>query len=287
MSHLIQIKQRIRAIEKTKKITRAMRLIAMSLYSKLEKKRLLLQNYQTIVSSLAGLVLTNEETLPKIFSPEDLGDTRPLIIVCSSSKGLCGGMNSSMMKYFEKTFTLGQQQRGTFIALGRRAITHLKGKNFKLLHEAEECTIPTIPTLARTLTQIICDADPIYTSVRVYYTHLKSFFAQVPERETLIPFDMKGDEPEKKDSPELTVDQYTWEQDQKMVANKLAEHYLYTSLVRVLFHNLISENAARFIAMDQSTNNADKYLESLALTYNKSRQSSITREIAELASNMD
>jgi F-type H+-transporting ATPase subunit gamma len=84
-----------------------------------------------------------------------------------------------------------------------------------------------------------------------------------------------------------TPTEYEWEQSTEDTSLRIAEHYLYTSLVTVLFHSLISENAARFIAMDQSTTNADKYLETLALSYNKSRQSSITREIAALASNMD
>ena len=72
-----------------------------------------------------------------------------------------------------------------------------------------------------------------------------------------------------------------------MLAERAAQQTISVYVLHMLFQSYISENAARFIAMDQSSNNAKKYLEALALEYNKFRQSIITREISELSSNLD
>jgi len=263
----------------------------MSLYSKLEKKRAQLHSYQEAVSHLTQMMIKKNPELPAVFSPEDLSDAKPLIILCSSSKGLCGGLNSSIMKFFNASFFLEAQQKGSFIAIGRRSVALLREKNFNVIYENEENTVPSIPTLAQDIVKLITEAETVYTSVHVYYMHLKSFFAQVPTKKKLIPFDAPDDveqsEKEKSEDKHTPDALYTYEQEPAVITHRLAAHYLYTNIVHALFHTLISENAARFIAMDQSTNNADTYLETLALSYNKSRQSSITQEIAELAANMD
>lgn len=291
MSHLAQIKQRMRAIEKTQKITRAMRLIAMSLYSKLERKKEKLRQYREHVAQITALMRANIEDLPAIFAPEDLSNSRPLIILCTSTKALCGGMNGAIVRYFDKTFTLESNQKASFIAVGSRAITYLKERKAgEIIHTADDAAIATIPEIARTITSIICDAEEPYTSVRVYYTHLQSFFMQSPTKEKIIPLDLEPT-PDEDTGVNITLPEgharYLWEQEPAQISAHIIRHYLYTSIVSVLFDSLISENAARFIAMDQSTNNAEKYLENLSLDYNKSRQSLITREISELASNME
>ena len=122
-------------------------------------------------------------------------------------------------------------------------------------------------------------------SVVVYYTHLKNFFLQTPMKVSLIPLDIASSE----SSTSSHKYRFSLHLFAKLVAlgAHIARQYLFTRLVHILFDNLISENAARFIAMDQSTNNAEKYLRVLRYEYNKSRQSLITREIAELSSNMD
>lgn len=288
MAQLSTIKQRINAVKKTQKITRAMRLIAMSLYSKLEHQKATLSEYEKSITSIAALLEQHKNAIPEMFVPEDLKNPRPLIIVCSSTKGLCGGMNSSIMRYFEKTFMLEQQQRADFVAVGSRAAQFIKDRHpGKLIHVAEESTIPTLNNIAHDIISLICERtkEP-YTSVTVYYTHLKNFFLQVPTKASLIPLDLTS---ESLDSETEIANpaSYIWEQSPAELGTVIARTYVKTRLIHMLFDNLISENAARFIAMDQSTNNADKYLETLSMAYNKSRQSLITREIAELSSNMD
>lgn len=288
MAQLSHIKQRINAVKKTQKITRAMRLIAMSLYSKLEHQKATLADYERSIVEITTLLRHHRHTIPTMFVPEDLANPRPLIILCSSTKGLCGGMNSSIMRYFEKTFMLEKDQRAHFATVGSRAYQFVKDrKPGKLVYRADESTIPTLGNIAHDLVAHICSqTENPYTSVVVYYTHLKNFFLQVPMKASLLPLDLTGNG--LTDVEELpNQSSYIWEQTPAQLGSVIARTYVQTRLIHMLFDNLISENAARFIAMDQSTNNADKYLESLNMAYNKSRQSLITREIAELSSNMD
>jgi F-type H+-transporting ATPase subunit gamma len=287
MAQLSHIKQRINAVNKTQKITRAMRMIAMSLYSKLEHQKATLASYEKSIVEITTLLRHHRDTIPSMFVPEDLANPRPLIILCSSTKGLCGGMNSSILRYFEKTFMLEKQQRAHFATVGSRAYHFAKDRNpGELVYKAEESTIPTLSEIAHDIVSHICaQKDNPYTSVIVYYTHLKNFFLQVPMKASLLPLDLTGNGlMNAEELPNQAA--YIWEQSPAQLGSVIARTYVQTRLVHMLFDNLISENAARFIAMDQSTNNADKYLEALNMAYNKSRQSLITREIAELSSNM-
>lgn len=290
MAQLSSIKQRIHAVKKTEKITRAMRLIAMSLYSKLERKKVTLSEYEQAMSQLTGLLKEHADAIPPLFVPKAETDSRPLVIVCSSTKGLCGGLNSNILRYFEKTFVIEPHQRASFIGLGARACSFLKKRHAsRVVYSNPECTIPTLSSIASTILSLICaQKETPYTTVTVYYTHLKNFFLQVPLKATLIPLDLKSDEANTADTGDTAeANQYIWEQPPPVLGKTIARQLVHTKLVHMLFDNLISENAARFIAMDQSTNNAEKYLDSLNMAYNKSRQSLITREIAELSSNMD
>ena len=76
----------------------------MSLYSKLERQKATLAAYEKAVSEVTVLLRDNTQAIPAIFMPEELYNPRPLIILCSSTKGLCGGMNNNILRYFEKTF---------------------------------------------------------------------------------------------------------------------------------------------------------------------------------------
>lgn len=287
MAQLSQIKQRIRAVQKTQKITRAMRLIAMSLYSKLERQRALLSAYEKSVADLSSLLQEHLHTVPPLFVPDQTSNARPLIILCSSTKGLCGGMNSSVLRYFEKTFMLEDQQNASFIGIGSRACAFLHDRRpGPVIFEVTDSSLAAIPNLTEKIVAHICaqTANP-YSSVSVYYTHLKNFFLQTPLKQSLIPLDLAQATTDATTTAPPSY--YIWEQTPHQLSGTIAKQYLYARLVHILFDNLISENAARFIAMDQSTNNAEKYLETLGIEYNKSRQSLITREIAQLSSNLE
>jgi len=290
MAHLSQIRNRISTVQKTQTITKAMRMIAMSFYSRLEKQRAMLNAYRGATHTLTSLLGQGQAIIPVAYQAGTPA-TKPqhLIIVCSSAKGLCGGLNNNIIRFFERSLIATKSTKPFFITIGNKACAYLQsGQHGTVVDQIPEYSLHTIHKIASTIVNHILSKEEPYTAVTIYYTHLKNFFIQVPHKEQLLPFppEVEGEEaPE--DVPLKDGERYLWEQCPERLGAALIRQHLYTEIIFALFNNLISENAARFIAMDQSTNNAHKYLESLHLAYNKSRQNIITREIAELSSSFE
>ncbi|MEI7580599.1 MAG: FoF1 ATP synthase subunit gamma [bacterium] len=293
MAHLSHIKSRILTVQKTQKITKAMRLIAMSFYSKLERQRSMLTAYRTATNTLTSLLSDGYAVLPAAYqkkqsATQHKSGEHALTIVCSSAKGLCGGLNNNLIRFFERSSISTQTTKPSLIAIGNKACSYLKESNYgTIIDRIPEYHLSTISSIAQTIVSHIWSQKVPYTSVTIFYTHLKNFFLQVPNKLELIPLSLeKADAATEKQSL-ANKERYLWEQDPEKLGEALVKQHLYSALVHALFNNLISENAARFIAMDQSTNNAKKYLEALNLAYNKSRQNTITREIAEISSTLE
>ena len=279
MSQIAPLRNKIRAIQTTKKITHAVRLVSMSSFSKLEKESICM-NYCT--DNLTKVFVTLLAQVPdwkhRALFPQDILDSNPLIILISSSKGLCGSFNSNLFRYFDRSFFIEEHQTPSFIAIGKKAVKFLDEKRYgNILCRYPELTHANFTTIAQELTDLICEGKEIYSSVLFYSNHFKNFFIQAPAKQTLIPLSLQ--EAEKK-----YID-FEWEQDKTEILNYMVFRYIKGSILNLLFQSLISESAARFLTMDKATTNAEEYLEDLTLQYNKSRQALITREVSELSAN--
>ena len=122
-------------------------------------------------------------------------------------------------------------------------------------------------------------ATPAFTSVTIISNTFKSFFVQKPTITQLIPFDQKKIIA----LVEPPAEGYLWDEQPDKILDKLAAHYIEAQLQHLVFQSLLSEHAARFISMDNSTRNANSLLETTKLEYNKLRQAKITTEITELS----
>jgi F-type H+-transporting ATPase subunit gamma len=264
MSQIAPLRNKIRAIQTTKKITHAVRLVSMSSFSKLEKESICMNYYtDNLTKAFVTLLAQVPDWKHRALFPEDLLDSNPLIILISSSKGLCGSFNS---------------QTPSFIAIGKKAVKFLDEKKFgNILCRYPELTHVNFTTIAQELTDLICEGKQIHSSVLFYSNHLKNFFIQAPVKQTLIPLSLQ--------EAEKSYIDFEWEQDKKEILNYMALRYIKSSILNLLFQSLISESAARFLTMDKATTNAEEYLEDLTLQYNKSRQALITREVSELSAN--
>jgi len=293
MSQLIQLKRRIESIKKTSKITHAMRLMAMSIYSTLERKNISIGRYRERISKLFTHSLQyNKGWKHPIFYPEDILDATPLFIIVASTKGLCGSFNSNLKRYFERTFIVEDHQNPTFITIGDKAKSFLlTGQQRYIAKHFQSFASSEIVSIAETITAHILSHRPIHSSVTVYCNTFKNFFTQIPSRSSIIPFHMHGKNPKKNKelSKVSSLHKYIeeeepiWEQDKDRIMLFICERNLKALLFDILIESLLSEHAARFVAMDLSTSNAEKYLEKLTLKFNKSRQALITREVAELS----
>lgn len=277
MSQLMQMRQRIKAVQTIKKITHAMRLISMSTHSRMKHQEKALRFYQ---ETLYKLLLTAQQELPTshnpVLNPIAPLEERPLAILIGSQKGLCGGFNTALFQLFASN--MASKTNYSIITVGKRAKNYVQKNDLgQLTSYYETFGMHNILALSNSLLNEVIKAKKPYSSVIVYSNSAPSFFLQKPIARQLIPMEIPTDIA----SHENT---YTLEQSPAEILSFLGGNYILSHLQQALFQSLLAEHAARFVSMDSSTRNAEKLLENMQSDYNKLRQSKITRELTELSS---
>ena len=276
MVQLIQIRQRIKAIETIKKITHAMRLIAMSAHSRLKGQQKPLQKFHEKLSQIFDHAFSAYPAWHnRIFNPEHSGET--LVIVIGSQKGLCGNFNNSLFYFFNESLPELNKKKCTYIAIGKKAQENLAKVHIKSQIYYKNFSAATLETISRSIIGTIMHAQPHFDSVIVFSNQLKTFFIQKPHQTILIPF--SGQTHALKEQPG-----FYWQESPQEILDYAAQQLLVTRLQQTLFESLLAEQASRFISMDSSTRNANNLLDQTKLTYNKIRQANITKELSELSS---
>ncbi|MFI5332513.1 MAG: F0F1 ATP synthase subunit gamma [Candidatus Babeliales bacterium] len=278
MSQLIQMRQRIKAIQTIKKITHAMRLISMSLHARLKLKQGPLSTYKNTVTSIFhDIKKQSPQWNNHILYPAQTTFPKTLLIIVGANKGLCGNFNSALFKLVQTHKT--EFTNLHYIAIGKKAIDF--ARQIQLGTEVAvypTCTMNTLSTLVHGINKEIFTTAHHYTSVVVASNMLKNFFIQKPRLTHLIPFNQ--------DSAATTneLSEYVWEQDPSEILHALAGQCINATVQYLIFESLLAEQAARFLSMDNSTRNAKNLLDETKLLYNKVRQAKITKEITELSS---
>lgn len=279
MAQLIQMRQRIKAIETIKKITHAMRLISMSSHSRLKNRQEPLKVYKDAMNNLFAKVHSitpqwhNAILFPKA-EPNNI-----LIILVGSYKGLCGSFNSALFHYFQRYQIEHNTYNARFIVVGKRAIEYVKQqKESVIVASYDEINNASLLPIAHAITNTIMTAQKPFSRVIMVSNVVKSFFMQKPQAHILIPFASAPQAP----SQAQQLEEYIWEEQPQELLDALAQQCLDAHIQYLLFESLLAEHAARFLSMDNSTRNAQNLLETTQLDYNKLRQAKITKELTEL-----
>ncbi len=280
MSELVQMRQRIKSIETIKKVTHAMRLISMAKHNKFRTSGVTLKEYQHAMLQLLKKITTLApyEKNP-IAYPSD--DTAPaLAIVIGSQKGLCGNFTMNALSLFAQHTKNIDKQSLHIIPIGKKTVDLIEHHYGTVVLQFQVFTTNTIMNIAKKITDHIINAKQPYRSVHLYYNYPKTFFAQKPQIVTVIPFIDIGQQ----DNQE--VEEYHWEHNPSEIITVLIRSTIQTTIQEACLTSLIAEQAARFIAMDNSTKNASNLLDAMKLEYNKTRQTNITRELTDLISGL-
>lgn len=280
MAQLIQMRQRIKAIETIKKVTHAMRLISMSMHTRLRNKKQFLNEYNRALTNLLHKVqkATTSWNNP-LFKPTPESKPNELIILISSQKGLCGAFNLNLFNRFENNFAIKKFEHTSFITVGKRATEYIAARNpHNIVKAYDYVASHNIAQITNLITNEILKSTTPFTSITVLGNEAKSFFFQKPITTQIIPFVVSADS----DQTALHQDDYQWHQSPQETLDIIAEQYLESQIYNLIFESLLAEQAARFLSMDSSTRNAKKLLEETRLQYNKLRQAKITKELAEL-----
>ena len=267
-----EIKNRIRSMESTKQITKAMEMVAAS---KLRKAQSQVQRsrpyFEILYSAINDIVASNSD-----FSSEYLVQ-RPVkkrcYVVIAGDRGLAGGYNSNVFKMVMNQIT----PEDVVVPIGKKALDFFRTKGYACMTlnyaEAEKVSVGDCFSLAKTLCkQYMAGA---YDELTVAYTDFVSVLSQVPNQRRLLPL-----------IPEQTQSgvgsDILYEPDCQAVFGAIVPEYLGGVLYGALCESRVSEQAARRSAMDSATQNAEEMIADLSLQYNRARQAAITQEITEI-----
>lgn len=285
MASLKEVKTRIASVNSTRKITSAMKMVASSKLHRAQQaiesmrpyERQLTRIMSTFVGSMAGEVDT------ACAAQRDV--KRVVIVLFTSNSSLCGGYNANAVKAFVKKVEEYQShdiEICRVYAMGKKAAEAVgKLKNFDLVDKSALLDHPSFQEAAKVASELMDlyvkgDID----EVDLIYHHFKSAGTQILTTETFLPIDLHADSTEEGATNNLN---FIVEPSIGDIVNQLIPKSLHLRLYTALLDSLASEHAARVIAMQVATDNADDLLRELTLTYNKTRQQAITNELLDIA----
>ncbi|QAA31438.1 ATP synthase F1 subunit gamma [Clostridium manihotivorum] len=273
---LLDIKRRIKSVTNTKKITKAMGLVATS---KLRKARMELETNNKYFNSIKKVA---EELIKSIDDDNNSSyikgnkATKKLYIVLTSDSGLCGGYNHGVASALNEVAGI-DPINNVVMVVGQKGISYVKKYGFETI--AEYVQIPDVPTIKEAKT-VVEHALRLYKNnevgeVNVVYTHFYSPVKQLVTVDKLLPID--------RDKNEKKTD-FLIEPNSNSVVENTFDVYFRGKLLNSLLHAKTSEQNSRMQAMDGATKNANDLLDSYNIKYNRIRQGAITQEITEIVS---
>ena len=314
MPSLKEIKNRLSSVNSTRKITSAMKMVASS---KLHHAQTMIENmlpYETLLEHILKTFLASETDARTV-----LNEVRPVkrvaLVVYASNSSLCGGFNANVIRLLQHVVDeyaeLGKENIVVY-PIGRKVAEKAVKMGLNVAGDftalAEKPNANDCITIARELGEKFISGE--FDRVEMIYHHFKSAGSQILTRKPFLPIDIeeelkrdherdltsnvttkkaqeyiKRKEEEKKREKKEAVplnDNFLVEPDMNTVLTKLIPKYLHLMVYTALLDSIASEHAARMVAMQTATDNADEILRELNLQYNKSRQQAITNELLDI-----
>ena len=278
-----EIRSKIKSVQNTQKITRAMQMVSTSKMRKTQDKmrqaRPYAENIRRVMANLASINPASRKGSPFLRHPEDIKSVG--IVLITADKGLCGGLNANAIKlYFEKLRSLkAQSVRVETCVLGQKAYAAATRVGATIISSAIGLgDVPHHHKIVGPLSVLLKKFhDGELDAVYVIYSHFVNTMKQVATYEQLLP--LKEDD--LKSKHKFRSD-YIYEPSAIEVLDEFIKRYVESVVYQCLADNMASEQASRMIAMKAATDNAGSAISNLRLVYNKSRQAAITKELAEI-----
>ncbi len=287
MASLKELRNRIASVQATQKITRAMQMVAASKLRRAqdaaEAARPYADRMSAVLANLAAGV-ADQEGAPRLLAGNG-SDKTHLLIVATAERGLCGGFNASIARMAREQAEALKAQGKTvkILCVGRKGYDILK-RNY-----ADELLAPVSYQGLKSVgfneaqsiaTQVLEDFETgAFDVCTLFYSAYQSVISQVPTALQLIPAQIEDAE-----TPELGGAAYDYEPEETEILDALLPRNISVQILRAFLENAASEQGARMSAMDNATRNAGEMIDSLTITYNRSRQAQITKELIEIIS---
>ena len=283
MPSLLDLRRRIRAVKSTQQITKAMKMIAASRLKRAQERVVSARPFaQRMLQVLNGLVTRVEQDTHPLLRISKQADARPLLIVITADRGLCGSFNSNVIKAAGQFIVKEGQGREIALGLvGRRGRDFFRRRGFDIRYEQvgifQRLTFSDAVELADVAIEEFTSGRA--SSVYLVYNEFKSVISQRIVVERLLPI------PRLEPSAEAgaSVD-YIYEPSAEEIFRDLLPRHVQVQVYRALIESNAAFYAAQMTAMDAATRNSADMIDNLTLYMNKVRQAAITREIIEVVS---
>jgi F-type H+-transporting ATPase subunit gamma len=277
MASIKILRRRIRSIQGTAKITRAMEMIATAKMRRTQQQALAGRPYsQKIRQVIANLAIAPQAKggIPPLLQRREV--KKIYIIHMTTDRGLCGGLNTNLNRSVAK-FILEQKAPVSLITVGRKGRSFARNSGLNIYAEfsglGDRTSVRETLPISRVVIEDYSkgDVDLVYLA----YPHFASTMVQKPTMEVLLPV-----EPAK--LPPGQIGEYIYEPGASAVLNELLPRFVEMQVYRGVLELIASEQSARMVAMRNASEAAQDMIASLTLTLNKARQESITKEISEI-----
>ena len=286
MASLKELRNRIASVKATQKITKAMQMVAAAklrrAQSAAEAARPYAERMEKMLGNIAASITPSPES-PKLLVGSGKSDVH-LLLVCTAERGLCGAFNSSIVRLAKERATslVAEGKTVKIFCVGRKGYDQLKRLYEKQIVETVE--LRGVRTLGyvdagRIGSKIVALFEQGEFDVcTLFYSKFKSVIAQLPTAQQIIPPVFPG----KKETGSGVV--YEYEPEEEEILAELLPRNIATQIFRALLENAASEQGARMSAMDNATRNAGDMIRKQTITYNRTRQAMITKELIEIIS---
>jgi len=287
MPSLDDLKKRISSVKSTQKITKAMKMVAAAKLRRAqenaEKGRPFSEKMNNIILNLSNSV-SDKESASKFLIGTGKENVH-LCVVITSDRGLCGGFNTNICRkarnYFEKI--LKEDKTLKIFTVGSKGYEQLKRtyssyiiekKNFKGIKKVE---YKDAENIGKNIIKLFKENQ--FDVCKIFYNRFKNVITQIPQAQQIIPVENLKKEEEKK-----SENFYEFEPEENEILDDLLPRNISTQIFKAILENAASEQGSRMTAMDSATRNAGDLVDKLTITYNRSRQAAITKELIEIIS---
>jgi F-type H+-transporting ATPase subunit gamma len=287
MPSLDDLKKRISSVKSTQKITKAMKMVAAAKLRRAqenaEKGRPFSEKMNNIILNLSNSI-ADKNSASKFLVGTGKDDTH-LCVVITADKGLCGGFNTNICRkaksYFKKIIDQGKTLK--IFTVGSKGHDQLKRAYGSYMVEKinfkgnKKITYKEAEQVGNKIIKMFNDSQ--FDVCKIFYNQFKNVMTQIPQEQQIIPIENKETEV-KKNSENF----YDFEPEENEILEDLLPRNISTQIFKAILENGASEQGSRMTAMDSATRNAGELVDKLTITYNRSRQAAITKELIEIIS---
>lgn len=269
-----ELRQRIRSIKNTAKVTKAMELVSAAKMRRAQDQALKGRSYSELINKVLRNIAPKINKEHPLLAREE--NEKEGILLVTTDRGLCGSLNTNL---FRKTFDI--EGSVSYISIGKKGSNYISKSQKPLAADFELLEKPTI-AFARSISKFLIEGylSGEFNKIHVIYTDFQTTLKQMASMRQLLPI-LNSEILENISSQEVLND-YLFEPDADNVLETILPHYIQMEIYQILLEAAASEHSARMVAMKNASDNAEDLVDDLTLAYNQVRQANITNELLDI-----